>query len=70
MPPKGMTRAAIKKLVADKVAKAVAVDRAARGDAGEAGGQGGAPPSRECSFASYMKCNPTSFHGNEEAVEL
>ncbi|GKD80225.1 putative reverse transcriptase domain-containing protein, partial [Tanacetum coccineum] len=52
------------------VAKAVATDRAARGDAGEAGGQGGAPPARECSFASYMKCNPTSFHGNEEAVEL
>ncbi|GKD15639.1 putative reverse transcriptase domain-containing protein, partial [Tanacetum coccineum] len=37
---------------------------------GTAGGQGGAPPARECTYSSFMKCNPTSFHGNEGAVEL
>ncbi|GJY14614.1 putative reverse transcriptase domain-containing protein [Tanacetum coccineum] len=37
---------------------------------GNAGGQGGAPPARECTYSSFMKCNPTSFHGNEGAVEL
>ncbi|GJV07088.1 putative reverse transcriptase domain-containing protein [Tanacetum coccineum] len=37
---------------------------------GNAQGQGGAPPARECTYSSFMKCNPTSFHGNEGAVEL
>ncbi|GKA57901.1 hypothetical protein Tco_0757089 [Tanacetum coccineum] len=64
-------------LVADKVAEALAADRAARenangsrGNAGGSGGQGGAPPARECSFSRYMKCNPTTFHRNEGAIEL
>ncbi|GJX49275.1 putative reverse transcriptase domain-containing protein [Tanacetum coccineum] len=75
MPPKGMSAAAIQKLVADKVAEALAVDRASRenangsgGNAGGSGGQGGAPPARECSFAGYMKCNPTTFHGMKEQL--
>ncbi|GKF78600.1 hypothetical protein Tco_0234168, partial [Tanacetum coccineum] len=34
MPPKGMSAAAIQKLVADKVAEALAADRAARVNAG------------------------------------
>ncbi|GKF77942.1 hypothetical protein Tco_0230412, partial [Tanacetum coccineum] len=25
---------------------------------------------RECTFAGFLKCNPTSFHGNEEAMGL
>ncbi|GKF05653.1 putative reverse transcriptase domain-containing protein, partial [Tanacetum coccineum] len=33
-------------------------------------GQGGAPPAHECTYSSFMKCNPTSFHGNEGAIEL
>ncbi|GKC98579.1 hypothetical protein Tco_1168854 [Tanacetum coccineum] len=76
MPPKGMFAAAISKLVADEVAKALEADRAARtnlnvaGGSGGNGGQGGAPPVRECSFAGFMKCGPTQFHGNEGAVEL
>ncbi|GKA05632.1 hypothetical protein Tco_0684752 [Tanacetum coccineum] len=77
MPPKGMSAAAIQKLVADKVAEALVVDRASRanadgsgGNVGESGGQGRAPPARKCSFAGYMKCSPTTFHGNEEAIEL
>ncbi|GKC36753.1 hypothetical protein Tco_1049137 [Tanacetum coccineum] len=66
-----------KKLVADKVAEALAADRAARanvngygGNASGSGGQARAPPARECSFSGYMKCNPTTFHGNEGAIEL
>ncbi|GKB82495.1 putative reverse transcriptase domain-containing protein [Tanacetum coccineum] len=81
MPPRAMTQAAIEKLVSDRVAAALAQDRATRGNTngaggpgcniGEnAGGQGGAPPARECTYSSFMKCNPTSFHGNEGAVEL
>nr|GFB63381.1 hypothetical protein [Tanacetum cinerariifolium] len=31
-------------------------------NANEAVGQGGAPAARECTFAGYMKCNPTVFH--------
>ncbi|GJX97698.1 hypothetical protein Tco_0353496 [Tanacetum coccineum] len=81
MPPRAMTQAAIEKLVSDRVAAALAQDRATRGNTngaggpggntrGNAGGQGGAPPARECTYSSFMKCNPTSFHGNEGAVEL
>ncbi|GJV68114.1 putative reverse transcriptase domain-containing protein [Tanacetum coccineum] len=81
MPPRMMTQAAIEKLVSDRVAAALAEDRATRENtngAGEPGGniggnaqgQGGAPPARECTYSSFIKCNPTSFHGNEGAVEL
>ncbi|GKF58577.1 putative reverse transcriptase domain-containing protein, partial [Tanacetum coccineum] len=56
-------------------------DRATRGNTngaggpggnieGNAGGQGGAPPARKCTYSSFMKCNPTSFYENEGAVEL
>nr|GFB52596.1 putative reverse transcriptase domain-containing protein [Tanacetum cinerariifolium] len=36
----------------------------------ETGGQDRAPPARECTFSSFMKCNPTPFHGKEGAIEL
>nr|GFB94517.1 hypothetical protein [Tanacetum cinerariifolium] len=62
MPPKRMTRAVIEKFIVDKVTEAVAANRAMRGNVGGSEGQGEAPPVRECSFAGYMKCNPTSFH--------
>ncbi|GJZ45594.1 putative reverse transcriptase domain-containing protein [Tanacetum coccineum] len=72
-----MTQVAIKKLVSDRMAAALAQDRATRGNTngagrpdsnigGNAGSQGRAPPARECTYSSFMKCNPTSFHGNEE----
>ncbi|GJU32633.1 hypothetical protein Tco_1176222 [Tanacetum coccineum] len=81
MPPRAMTQVAIEKLVSDRVAAALAQDRATRGNTngvggssgntgGNAGGQGRAPPARECTYSSFMKCNPTSFHGNEGVVEL
>nr|GEV36527.1 putative reverse transcriptase domain-containing protein [Tanacetum cinerariifolium] len=39
-------------------------------NANETGGQDRAPPFRECTFLSFMKCNPTPFHGKEGAIEL
>ncbi|GJS67312.1 hypothetical protein Tco_0681876 [Tanacetum coccineum] len=41
----------------------------ARGS-GPARGQDAAPATRECTFARFMKCNPTAFCGTEGAVEL
>ncbi|GKD51659.1 putative reverse transcriptase domain-containing protein [Tanacetum coccineum] len=71
-----MSAATISKLVIAKVAKALEVDCAsrtnlnvARGSGGN-GGQGGAPPIQECSFAGFMKYGPTQFHGNGGVVEL
>nr|GEY54892.1 putative reverse transcriptase domain-containing protein [Tanacetum cinerariifolium] len=37
---------------------------------GPAGGPVTAPMARECSFAGFMKCGPTQFHGAEGAVGL
>ncbi|GJZ80953.1 putative reverse transcriptase domain-containing protein, partial [Tanacetum coccineum] len=60
-----------------RVNAAVEVERATQVNAGgqgsnanEAGDQGRAPAVRECTFAGFMKCNPTVFHGHEGAVEL
>nr|GEU94792.1 putative reverse transcriptase domain-containing protein [Tanacetum cinerariifolium] len=39
-------------------------------DANETGGQNRVPSVRECTFSSFMKCNPTPFHGKEGAIEL
>nr|GEW99958.1 putative reverse transcriptase domain-containing protein [Tanacetum cinerariifolium] len=39
-------------------------------NANETGGQDRAPLVRECTFSSFMKCNPTPFHGKEGAIEL
>ncbi|GKB17587.1 putative reverse transcriptase domain-containing protein, partial [Tanacetum coccineum] len=33
-------------------------------------GQDATPAVRECTFAGFMKCNPTAFHGTEGVVEL
>ncbi|GJV64351.1 putative reverse transcriptase domain-containing protein [Tanacetum coccineum] len=41
----------------------------ARGS-GLARGQDAAPAARECTFAGFMKCNPTAFHGTKGAIEL
>ncbi|GJR61274.1 putative reverse transcriptase domain-containing protein [Tanacetum coccineum] len=77
MPPRPMNQAAIERLITERVTAAVEAERQrqvnARGQgniANEAGGQGGAPAARECTFSGFMKCNPTIFHGHEGAVEL
>ncbi|GJV94516.1 putative reverse transcriptase domain-containing protein [Tanacetum coccineum] len=75
MAPKAMNQAAIERLITERVTAAVEAERErqvnARGQGNnEAGGQGGAPAARECTFSGFMKCNPTVFHGHEGAVEL
>ncbi|GKC09377.1 putative reverse transcriptase domain-containing protein [Tanacetum coccineum] len=72
-----MNQAAIERLIAKRVIAAVEVERqrqvnarGQRNNANEAGGQGGAPATRECTFSGFMKCNLTVFHGHEGAVEL
>ncbi|GJS14303.1 putative reverse transcriptase domain-containing protein [Tanacetum coccineum] len=81
MPPKQMSQAAIAKLVADEVAKALVADRATRnttsargssnvGGVGNAGGPERAQPAKDYTFSSFMKCGPTQFHGKKGAIEL
>ncbi|GJV91410.1 putative reverse transcriptase domain-containing protein, partial [Tanacetum coccineum] len=75
MPPRPMNQAAIDRLVAERVNAAVEAERERQANARRqgnngAGGQGGAPAARECTFSGFMKCNPTVFHGHEGAVEL
>nr|GEW12907.1 putative reverse transcriptase domain-containing protein [Tanacetum cinerariifolium] len=73
MSPRRMAQATIERLIADVITQ----DRATRGSTGGAGrsrgnnaNQGVAPPIRECTYSSFMKCNPATFKGVEGAVEL
>nr|GEY74273.1 reverse transcriptase domain-containing protein [Tanacetum cinerariifolium] len=70
MPPKSapLTQAAICRMVKENVDTAIAVERArqanVRNDASGSGpvrGQDAAPAVHECTFAGFMKCNPTVF---------
>nr|GEZ58369.1 putative reverse transcriptase domain-containing protein [Tanacetum cinerariifolium] len=70
MPPKAMSQAAIERLVTQRVNAALEAERAGRvneggegSNANETGGQDRAPPVHECTFSSFMKCNPTPFYG-------
>nr|GEV00746.1 hypothetical protein [Tanacetum cinerariifolium] len=72
-----MTQTAIRQMIKDSVDAAIAAERArqenVRNDArgsGPARGQDAAPAVRECTFAGFMKCNPTVFLGVEGAVKL
>ncbi|GJR33844.1 putative reverse transcriptase domain-containing protein [Tanacetum coccineum] len=76
MPPKSapMTQVAIRQMVKESVDAAIAAERArqanVRNDASGSGlvrGQDTAPAVRECTFAGFMKCNPTVFCGVEGA---
>ncbi|GJT71223.1 putative reverse transcriptase domain-containing protein [Tanacetum coccineum] len=64
-------------MIKESVDAAIAAERAryanARNDARGSGpvrGQDAAPTVRECTFARFMKCNPTIFHSVKGAVEL
>nr|GEY64214.1 hypothetical protein [Tanacetum cinerariifolium] len=77
MPPKAMSQAAIERLITQRVNDAVEAERAGRvnkwgegSNTNETGDQDRAPPVCECTFSSFMKCNPTPFHGKEGAIEL
>ncbi|GJX07889.1 putative reverse transcriptase domain-containing protein [Tanacetum coccineum] len=79
MPPKSapITQADIRRLIKQSVDAAIAAERErqakVRNDASGPGpvrGQDIAHAVRECTFAGFMKCNPTVFHGIEGAIEL
>nr|GEV76940.1 putative reverse transcriptase domain-containing protein [Tanacetum cinerariifolium] len=70
MPPKSapLTQAAIRQMIKDNVDAAIAAERARKGNvrneasgSGPARGQDAVPAARECTFAGFMKCNPTAF---------
>nr|GEX45086.1 putative reverse transcriptase domain-containing protein [Tanacetum cinerariifolium] len=75
MPPKSasLTQAAIYRMIKESVDAERARHANAGNDAigsGPVRGQHVAPNIRECIFTGFMKCNPTTFHGTEGAVEL
>nr|GEU28919.1 reverse transcriptase domain-containing protein [Tanacetum cinerariifolium] len=79
MPPKSapLTQAVIWRMIKESVDAAIAAERARHANAGKDArgsrpvrGQDAASIVRECTFAGYMKCNPTVFCGTEGAVEL
>ncbi|GJZ64648.1 hypothetical protein Tco_0621069 [Tanacetum coccineum] len=72
-----MTQVAIRRIIKESVDAAIVAERARHANAGNDArgsrpvrGQDAAPVVRECTFAGFMKCNPTVFHGTEGAVEL
>ncbi|GKC99527.1 putative reverse transcriptase domain-containing protein [Tanacetum coccineum] len=72
-----MTQAAMRRMIKESVDAAIAVERErqakVRNDASRSGpvrGQNTAPVVRECTFAGFIKCNPTIFRGIEGAIEL
>ncbi|GKF54237.1 hypothetical protein Tco_0161147, partial [Tanacetum coccineum] len=72
-----LTQAAIRRMNKESFDAAITAERArhvnARNDARGSGtvrGQDATPVVCECTFAGFMKYNPTTFHGTEGAVEL
>ncbi|GJV93595.1 putative reverse transcriptase domain-containing protein [Tanacetum coccineum] len=72
-----MTQAAIRRMIKENVDAAIAAERARHANVGNdvrgsglARGQDATPNARECTFAGFMKCNPTAFRGTEGAIEL
>ncbi|GKF33126.1 hypothetical protein Tco_0106326, partial [Tanacetum coccineum] len=71
------TQAAIPRMIKESVDAVIAAERTRHANAGiDVRGsrpvrcQDAAPVVRKCTFAGFMKCNPTAFHGTEGAVEL
>nr|GEU96112.1 putative reverse transcriptase domain-containing protein [Tanacetum cinerariifolium] len=69
--------AAIRQMIKENVDAAIVAERARQANAGNDArgsglvrGQDAAPAFYECTFAGFMKCNHTAFHGIEGAVEL
>ncbi|GKE70700.1 hypothetical protein Tco_1528772 [Tanacetum coccineum] len=72
-----MTQAATRRLIKESVDAAIAAERESQAKVGNDAsgfgpvrGQDNAPAVRECTFAGFMKCNPTVFRGIEGVVEL
>nr|GEY53407.1 reverse transcriptase domain-containing protein [Tanacetum cinerariifolium] len=74
-PQPTITQKDVDQLVRDGIEAAIRDERErVRGEATRVGGPAGgpvtAPMAREYSFASFMKCGPTQFHGTEGTVKL
>nr|GEX86430.1 hypothetical protein [Tanacetum cinerariifolium] len=72
-----LTQAAIRRMIKESVDAAIAAERARQANAGNDArgsgpvrGQDAAPAVRECTFAGFIKINPTAFHGTGGVVEL
>ncbi|GKC75237.1 putative reverse transcriptase domain-containing protein [Tanacetum coccineum] len=79
MPPKSatLTQAAIRQMIKESVDATIATEWARYANAGNDArgsgpvrGQDAAPTVHECTFAGFMKCNPTTFYGTKGVVEL
>ncbi|GKF17224.1 putative reverse transcriptase domain-containing protein, partial [Tanacetum coccineum] len=68
-----LNKAAIRRMIKESVdaerARHANAGNDARGS-GRVRGQDSTPAVHECTFAGFMKCNHTAFHGTEGAVEL
>ncbi|GKC65368.1 hypothetical protein Tco_1097966 [Tanacetum coccineum] len=72
-----LTQVVVRRMIKESVNVAIAAERDryandgndARGS-GPVRGQDAAPAVLECTFAGFIKCNPTAFHGTEGAVKL
>ncbi|GJX06917.1 putative reverse transcriptase domain-containing protein, partial [Tanacetum coccineum] len=69
-----LTQAAIHRMIKESVDDVIAAERARHANAGNDArgsgpvrGQDVVPGVHECTFAGFMKCNPTVFHGTEGA---
>ncbi|GKB28523.1 putative reverse transcriptase domain-containing protein [Tanacetum coccineum] len=72
-----LTQAIIRRMIKENVDAAIAAERARHANAGndarESGpvrGQDAVHAVHECTFAGFMKCNPTTYRGTEGAIEL
>nr|GEW78261.1 hypothetical protein [Tanacetum cinerariifolium] len=79
MPPKSapLTQAVIRRMIKESIYATIAADRARHANAGNDArgsgpvrGQDVAPAVCECTFAGFIKFNPTAFHGTKGAIEL
>ncbi|GKE26710.1 hypothetical protein Tco_1442094 [Tanacetum coccineum] len=70
-PPPQLTQDTVNRMIHESVKAAIRAERErVRNEANRAGGPNVAPIARECTFADFMKCSPTTFRGNEGAVGL
>ncbi|GJR54515.1 putative reverse transcriptase domain-containing protein [Tanacetum coccineum] len=70
-PPPPLTQDTVNRMIQESVEAAIRAERErVRNEANRAGGPNVAPIARECTFADFMKCSPTTFRGNEGAVGL
>ncbi|GKB16558.1 putative reverse transcriptase domain-containing protein [Tanacetum coccineum] len=74
-PQPTFTQEAADQLVRDRIKEALRAERErvrmeATRAGGPVGGPAAAPVARECTFAGFLKCGPTEFHGTEGAVGL